>query len=184
MTCRLMTSLLERYLDGELPHTEAVEVETHIRDCAECQKRYDDLVRLKECLKSYSVPDPGREYFNNTTDIVMARVAGSGEHRRSESNDQAQRRRALYRSIAAAAASLAILISALTLGTNDSSIVGFGQNEGAPPLTTASLRSVLEEEDAVLTGSDRDRLARAAIMLGSPGLPGRVTTTHHLWGQP
>jgi anti-sigma factor RsiW len=48
MTCDTCEPLLHPYLDGELPLTEALAVERHIAECAECRRRHEEFEGLRK----------------------------------------------------------------------------------------------------------------------------------------
>src|SRR5512133_2781582 len=47
MTCDACEALLHPYIDAELPLTEALGVERHIAECAECRQQHEKLERLR-----------------------------------------------------------------------------------------------------------------------------------------
>jgi anti-sigma factor RsiW len=51
MKCEQSYSRLQAYFDGELDVTHSLEVEDHLRECAECSRSYDGLKTLRNSLR-------------------------------------------------------------------------------------------------------------------------------------
>ncbi|MHC4241336.1 MAG: FecR domain-containing protein [Planctomycetota bacterium] len=52
MSCEKYTKLIEKYLNAEIKGTELDELKDHIRQCASCRKKYEQLGRLEEVITS------------------------------------------------------------------------------------------------------------------------------------
>lgn len=84
-TCGVQASgAIELLFYGELPDGERVEVERHIRACADCRQAFDDLTTIREALAS--CPDiaspPGGDWSG-----FMARLDRAVRRQRSEEPD-------------------------------------------------------------------------------------------------
>jgi len=121
MTCNEITALLDACIDNDLSGTDRDAIISHLERCPTCQAEYQSTLRLKELLQVPAVPSPGEDYFRETAGLILARTIESapevsGQPRSvSVHND---RRRAFFRSLISAAASVTILISALLLGAS------------------------------------------------------------------
>ncbi len=52
MNCEKYTELIEKYLSAEIQEAELDELKGHIRQCASCHKKFEDINRLDEFVKS------------------------------------------------------------------------------------------------------------------------------------
>jgi predicted anti-sigma-YlaC factor YlaD len=76
MTCRKAAKFVDDFVDGQLNNSLKEEVQEHLDSCHFCRAETIKVVRLKELLSQYSVPDPGENYFGNTTDLILSRIFG------------------------------------------------------------------------------------------------------------
>ncbi|HEY8099508.1 MAG TPA: anti-sigma factor [Burkholderiaceae bacterium] len=69
MECNESQDLMSAYLDGELDRSTATQYAAHLAACAACNRRYEELMRLRSTLKfnaaSYKVPDHLRHRILN-----------------------------------------------------------------------------------------------------------------------
>lgn len=63
------------YLDGDLSPELRKQVEGHLATCTECREDLEKLKRLAESLRRLEVPDPGGQYFDSLSGMIMARTA-------------------------------------------------------------------------------------------------------------
>ncbi len=177
MTCPEAVSRLDDLADDQLPADEAVQVREHIQSCDACRREYEQTLRLKRLLGDMTAPDPGDAYFQETTSLILARTVQAAPEqpvRISADDARRQNRRALVRAILSVAASIAILVTAILIGSSPEQQVLRSQSEHAPVLATADLREVVGPHDIpVFTREDRIRLARGMMLIGSPGFLGR-----------
>ena len=75
MTYRHTIHLHGDYLDGDLSPDQKDQIKRHLDTCAECRQDLEKLRRLTQALHAIEGPDPGDAYFENLTDLVMARTA-------------------------------------------------------------------------------------------------------------
>jgi hypothetical protein len=52
MSCEKYTELIEKYLSAEIEDTELDELKDHIRQCTSCRKKFENIGRLEEVVKS------------------------------------------------------------------------------------------------------------------------------------
>ena len=52
MNCEKYTELIEKYLSAEIEDTELDELKDHVRQCASCGKKFENIGRLEEFVKS------------------------------------------------------------------------------------------------------------------------------------
>jgi len=174
MTCRYTQSLLEDFVDGSLPHERAAEIQDHLTACSDCQAEYSELRRLKELLKTYEPKDPGREYFQETTELILARTVGQSHTTDSGQPDRRERRDAFVRAVLSAAASLVVLFSAMAIGNMDSPGASQSNRLNSPVLATLTVIEGLNTQvPSILPAEDRARLAQGMLLMGPPGLLGK-----------
>ena len=58
MTCQDHGHLLSGYVDGELSDDQRQEIETHLQECADCRRQFDELVSIKERLTMIKFKEP------------------------------------------------------------------------------------------------------------------------------
>ena len=178
MTCHLTLSLLGKYLDKELTDSEYQQVSEHLEKCPDCRKEYQEMQNLKELIGRQKIADPGREYFTETTNLILAKTIHANGNGQSEVNPQdyqANRRKAFVRSLLSAAASLFILFSAITIGlSNDTSTSTLTQTD-TPVYITAPLQDVLDSDSNQLaTQKSQERLAIGVMLVGPRTFSGSV----------
>lgn len=186
MTCRHTRLLLEDFLDHELPQAERDQVQRHLESCTDCRSEYEELVRLKELMGTVTAPDPGRDYWQQTTQVVLAKTVDSTAA--TAADRVAVRRReaaktAFVRSLISAAASLAILVSAVMIGSLHRSAGDWQDPAEQPVLLSASIQEELDlRRVPVFTEYERGRLARGMLLLGAPGYLGKsAVLPEYLW---
>lgn len=185
MTHTQALSLLEDYVDNELPPEQAVEFEIHLRACDDCRAEVESSRLLKTALRQSNademVPDPGPSYWPELTSLVLAKTVDAepepiaepvyqytGDQRRAE-------RRTVIRSAMLFAASLALLLGALYLGSHKAQISPSALNPSAPVMVVASLSDLVDRDNtAVVTAEERASLLRGMLALGAPGPLGRI----------
>lgn len=178
MTCHTALSLLDDYSDGHLDPGSAGELEDHLGSCASCRQELADTRRLKELLRQSKPSPPTLDYWQETTRLILARtVEAEPQGAVSTAVERTRgKRRAFVRSLLSLAASIAILVSAVLVGENRErspaafQIAGTGQ----PVYFTEALADQLHLDAAVYTIDDRRRLAMGMLLMGSPGIPGRL----------
>ena len=52
MSCEKYTELIEKYLSAVIEDTELDELKDHVRQCASCNKKFEEIGRLEEVVKS------------------------------------------------------------------------------------------------------------------------------------
>ena len=179
MTRPSKRSLLEDFVDSELSEEETSYVRQLLAQSPELQQEHDATLRLREILKTLPVPDPGEQYWSESTELILARTTPSETEEsvnRSLPEITAQKRHAFWRSVVSAAASLIILFSALVIGSQrqthkETNIVDEGRM-----LVTTDLADRLTTPTVELT--DQPELAGMTvrnILQGPPGHVGRFS---------
>ena len=91
------------------------------------------------------------------------------------------RRNALVRSIVSVAASMAILFSALLIGSTQNQQISTANQSGSPVLATADVRDFLASDDTELFSSEHQRrLTLGMLLIGMPGSLGRFAALPEL----
>jgi anti-sigma factor RsiW len=179
MTIRFPSSLLEDYVDNELSEEERAEFKKTLESSPELRDEYQSDVQLKELLSKQTAPDPGEDYWSETTQLILARTSGSDKLERTEvvSRDELSRKRsAFYRSLVSAAAALFILFSALYVGSGRHHQMFTENISAGSVLITASVADEINSEAFVMmTKSERNNATVGMMILGPPCPLGRFT---------
>lgn len=176
MTCAQAVSRLDDLVDSELSPEVADGVRAHIDSCRECQREYEITLRLKELLRSARTPDPGGEYFQEATELILGRSVGNDPTPEDISPQQIKsvRQQAFWRAVLSVAASLAILFAAILIGSSEDYEAARQQTAAAPVLATTDIRGLIGPESSrIFTREDQLRLARGALLIGSPSFVAR-----------
>jgi len=177
MTCHDALALLEDYVDGELSPDKKAKIEGHLSGCSACRGEFEMSLVLKEMLEQSKPPDPGEEYWSQTTRLIKARTTESRFPETeiiSVSNRRLMERSAFARSLISVAASLAVLFSALLLGSGKHERIAQLTASQPPVYVTTPLEQVVGSDNTVIVTQDENvRLARGMLLLGAPGSLGR-----------
>ncbi len=177
MTCHDALTLLEEYVDKELPIDKETLLNKHFEGCSGCRQELEAALLLKELLQSHTPPDPGEAYWSETTRIIIARTVETPRTDTvvtSIADRNTMQRTALFRSVVSVAASLVILFSALLLGSGQEERMARLEVSRPPVLYAASLDEVIGSDNTViLTREENARIARGMLLMGAPGILGR-----------
>ena len=178
MTCPEVQSLLEDYLDKELPEATAKAVAEHLKECARCRSEVEVSARLAGLLKDIKPPEPDPDYWHEVQSLILARTVESSPPTSaySEGARRSRERASLYQSLLAVAASLVIFFAALLAGSVESPARAEAPEQSEGFLTKASLVAMAcEEVDSEACQAEQKRLARGMLLMGRPGLLGGST---------
>ncbi len=176
MTCQTALSLLDDFVDGELSQALAEEVSVHLEGCPRCRSEADETKSLKELLRQSEVRDPGRDYWPETSQLILARTvqsASAQEPHHTTADQLADQRNAFVRALLSLAASLVILVSAVVVGQSQKSTATLSSPDN-PVLLTSSLAQRLDPDFQIVTHEERTRLAKGMLLMGPPGPFGRI----------
>ena len=177
MTCRKTLGFLGDFVDNSLPVAQAEEIARHLEQCPSCRKEYEATKSLKELMGKVSSPDPGADYWQDTTDIILARTVGSlpsPKYKVSSKAKTVNNHQAFIRSVVSLAASLVILFSAIFLGKSDNQARVDITNPENPFLVVAPLQEMFyDKKMTVATSSERIRMQKGTLLIGAPGLLGK-----------
>jgi len=173
MTCIEVVALLDGYADNDLNGSDHCAVADHLKKCPACRAEYQSTLRLKELLKVSTVQSPGEDYFRETAGLILARTIesapGTYVQPRSVSihND---RRKAFFRSLISAAASVTILISALLVGADHRQQSTTASNNDHQ----AQIATIFTTTDTIgpSVREEQLRLVTSMFLTGPPGLLG------------
>ena len=177
MTCQSTLALLEDFVDKELTTEQQAQIEKHITACDKCRAEYESAIVLKELLQNRKTPDPGQDYWLETTSLIRARTVDSIAPP-SEATGAVDRRsydrNAFVRSLVSVAASLVILFSALLLGsTHKQHLADIGTTE-APVFVSVPLEEVVASDNiTIVTVEEKALVSKGMLLLGAPGILGR-----------
>ena len=184
MTCYQALTLLEDYVDKELPDDKEVLIREHITGCASCRKEYEATLLLKELLKQHQPPDPGQDYWTETTNLIAARTIESPPaptETVAAIDRRSIERNAFMRSLVSVAASLIVLFSALLLGSGQQQRLARISASEPPVFVSAPLEQVVGTDNTIIVTRDEQvRLARGMLLMGAPGTLGRFLSPFDL----
>jgi anti-sigma factor RsiW len=178
MTCPEAQSLLEDYLDKELPETTATAVAEHLKECARCRSELEASQRINQLLKEIRSPEPDPDYWDEVQSLILARTVerDSPISVLSENERRNRARASLYQSLLAVAASLIIFFAALMAGSVEAPARAEAPDQSEGILTKASLVAMAcEETDSEACQAEQARLERGMLLMGRPGLLGGST---------
>lgn len=172
MTHRPRLALLEDSVDKELSPDELAELTRLLEESEELRNDRDASVRLKELLRHLKAPDPGHRYFDELTELIVARTGRSPQPFNRQPADQADQRARFTRSLVSAVASIFLFLAALFVGSQDHrAIASFSGSDGVL-MTSAVARHIDRPEFALVTSTERSRISQGLFLLAPPGLSG------------
>lgn len=74
MSCNLIKSKLEGYLDRKTSDNENREIEAHLSTCPDCRKELQAIKHIDALAKRISFPEPPQEYWKTVPKIIIKRV--------------------------------------------------------------------------------------------------------------
>jgi hypothetical protein len=176
MICLRTLSLLDDYLDNELPESVTTLVKSHLDQCEKCHREFEESRYLKELLKGKSPHDPGEDYWSETSQLVLAKTIqqyrGDKPYDSSETDTNGQG--PFLQALVSLAASLVILASAVVVGMNQGHAPDAGIYSG-PILFSSSVSNQLNSDNTIFTKDEQQRLAKGMLIMGPPGLLGHFT---------
>lgn len=169
MTCSEAGLLLDDYLDRELPPEIATQVAAHLEGCPACREEYAGSVRLKELLGSAEVPPPPETYWEEVTDLILARTV-ENDGVVDLQRHLGKQRQSFYRSLVSVAASLAIFFVALWFGPglNLGAVSASRSGQDVTGAAQEVNRAGVTEE--LFSRMEQDRIAGGVLLVGSPGM--------------
>jgi len=176
MTRRHDLSLVDDLVDNELSPERAAEVQKLIESSPEWRERYQETTRLVNALRQKKITDPEETRWVESANRVLDRTAAHhGYDDRFITKKEYQAGvGSLMRSMLSLAASIVILAATVYLGAQTDRIAEKAPNSH-PILVAAPMAEPVHSYPTVFSGHDSQaRLARAVMLLGSPGMLGRA----------
>jgi anti-sigma factor RsiW len=176
MTCIEIVALLDGYTDNDLNGSDHSAVSDHLKQCPACRAEYQSTLKLKELLKVSTVQSPGEDYFRETAGLILARTIESAQGTSVQPRSvpiHSDRRRAFFRSLISAAASVTILISALLVGADHKRQPMTANNNEHQVLVSSVLAGRnTTDADGPSVREEQLRLVTSMFLTGPPGLLG------------
>ena len=124
-------------------------------------------------MKNDSIPDPGEEYWNEVSSLIMAKTIDTPSEETVIINLEQQKKRnknAFYRSLVSVAASLLIFFTSLIYGSYQDKPLVVDNSTSISNLKN-SVMSESEESDnsIILTQEEQRTIIKGIILIGSPG---------------
>ncbi|MFH2050341.1 MAG: zf-HC2 domain-containing protein [bacterium] len=177
MTCQDTLSCLDQLVDNELTNEQKAQLMEHIETCANCKREFEELKQIKNLLSRAKVFEPSEEYWSEVTGLIKAKtidVEPVDSDHRTHNEQLSINRNALMRSIISTAAALAILFTALLLGSQQKQVSFARTESGRPIFATADVRDLLSSDNKPLFSfKDQRHLAQGMLLVGIPGVLGR-----------
>jgi hypothetical protein len=178
MTCLEFRLRLDQYLDQELSAEDKHSAEDHLESCSSCREEFASHRQVQQLLSGFTPPvQPPEDYWDRSRDRVLARTVLSSDYASPEKIDTFGGHRSytpLVRSMISVAASVALLATALVLGSRHERpavILRLGQSE---VIVSAGLADMLDTPDGgPLTLGDQRRIGSLSVLVGGPGMVGR-----------
>lgn len=180
MTNRPLLALLEDSVDKELSPAEVAELERLLEESADLRDDLAASVRLRELLRQFAVPDPGPAYYDELTQLVLARTAGTGVvepmQRVRPVAGPAEERGMFVRSLASALASIFLFFAAIFVGSQSHWSIASMTGEHGRLVTVAVAQRLEQPQFALVTKAERDRISQGMFLLSPPGLGSYLMT--------
>ena len=176
MTHRPLLALLEDSVDKELSPDELAELTRLLEESADLRADREASVRLKELLRHLNAPDPGHRYFDELTELIVARTGQSPQPLRRQPAEQADERALFTRSLVSAVASIFLFLAALFVGSQDHRAIASLSGSDGVLMTSAIARHVDRPEFALVNNTERSRISQGLFLLSPPGLSGYLVT--------
>jgi len=74
MACGRFKELMMASLDGEICAEERAELESHLAECAECRREFEELTRVSELVGEIELPRPSQEDMMKYWPSVYAKI--------------------------------------------------------------------------------------------------------------
>lgn len=74
MACGRFKELMMASLDGEICDAERAELESHLAECADCRREYDEMRKLSELVGEIELPKPSQEDMMKYWPSVYAKI--------------------------------------------------------------------------------------------------------------
>jgi len=172
MTHRHITDVIDDYIDDELDISASEEVRRHIEQCRTCRAEYELALRLRKMLSGNSAADPGEDYFNEVSALILAKTVNTTPSETIVTNLEKQRRnnkRAFYRSLVSVAASLVIFFTALIFGSTQNKPVTVNVSSSEETYHMTVTQENDDNDYVIMTAAEQRNLIKGIILLGSPG---------------
>lgn len=74
MKCKDIERLIIDSSEEDLSSHKLVQIEEHVQSCAKCARLWEDLKKIRYCLKNMPIPKPPAEIVNQTRSICLAEI--------------------------------------------------------------------------------------------------------------
>ena len=74
MACGRFRELMMASLDGEICAEERAELESHLADCPDCRREFDELRKLSDLVGEIELPEPSQEDMMKYWPSVYAKI--------------------------------------------------------------------------------------------------------------
>lgn len=180
MTCLYPLSLLEAYIDSEMPAGETLVLEEHLKDCHRCQSEIESIKKLKKLLQNNRVKQPNAEYWDQTKDLILAKTVESDSWNKSASIQNIKTRSDFMRSLISVAASLMLLGSALLIGVKTDNNMAVIAQEGPVYALTPIEEKVDYDQTIIVSETEQINMIKGMLLMGAPGALGRMNNLYNL----
>jgi anti-sigma factor RsiW len=167
--------MLDAYVDGELSADQMAQAQEHLQRCTICRDEIASLQSLKESLEqSRGVPEPPIGYWEDSRERITAKTTLSAEPLHQSAPPERQSYYPLLRSVLSVAASIALLVTVLVIGSkHEKPAVVIKGPSGQVIVAQALADELLIPDGGELTIGDQRRIGTACILAGGPGMLGR-----------
>jgi len=172
MTCSLVRSLLDEYVDRELPVNTLTALKEHLDICSICQAELDELNRLRSALSESSCPEPPEEYWGELRDLILARTVevDTVVKVQSEVDRRARERSSFYRSILTVAASLTVFLTSLWLGSSRPLGSPVRSDHHDSETDRITYLTTVSTGTGTISTDEQALIASGMLLVGTPGM--------------
>ena len=168
MYCRQVQSHLDDYILNQIDRELFDQIDNHLKECLDCQKRLKTNKQLILELKSITTPDPGDYYWQQMEKSILAKTLDvNNEKIERPGRDKAKPINIINRYLIPLAASFVLLFGAIMLSNSIQNQAQFSSQatKSSSPFILAENRAGLSERS--------DSQIFTAIVAAAPGSLGR-----------
>ncbi|MCP4704114.1 MAG: zf-HC2 domain-containing protein [candidate division Zixibacteria bacterium] len=77
MSCRQVQSHLDDYILNQIDKDLFAQIDSHLKECLDCQEKLEINKLLISALQSNKTPDPGDYYWQQMEDSILAKTIGN-----------------------------------------------------------------------------------------------------------
>ncbi|MDF1544151.1 MAG: anti-sigma factor [bacterium] len=190
MTCRHTLSLLDDFLDGSLPDSDVIALNRHLDQCESCRQEIHQAKAVKENLEKLPAQEPGEEYFEEASRLILARTGHLNRienarsfpaYDKSAAYQLSEAKTAFLRSAVSFIIALFVLSSAVYIDTQAPGQLTENQRPQSKLYVSVDLTELQNaDNEIIVTVAEQNKIARGMLLMGPPGSLGRGPTLNQI----